>query len=105
MTRGKWVDEVVKPWKKGDITQKMFPGGIDGWKDYSEHDPVQQCPDFEAGYTYRIKPRTVKWVIELPESDKDISSFFDLVGDRLAHTGYNIEYVNAIRNAKLLGGI
>jgi len=74
MKRDKWIDEILKPWKPGDVLQYRY-GDDKDWQDCGDYreDPVSRDPDL-SGCEYRIKPKpqTVRLVIEcLDQSSAD----------------------------------
>ena len=102
MTRDKWIDEVLKPWKKGTVVQKR-----DLYKSESPWEDIYPICDDLLGFRpllgnteYRIEPRTVTWTFEIPE--KENFSEGHLLG--IANSLENMWplFSHAIRNAKPL---
>jgi len=94
MTRDEWLAEVVRPWRAGDIVQ--FRHDDASWSDcFIDRDPMGIVP--VSGGEYRIKPRTVKWVVELPTL-----ALFDFKSLAKSMVHCSAEFIYAIRQAKPL---
>jgi len=85
MTRIEWINEILLPWKPGDIVQFM-PEHVGKWGDCNapgaDFDPMSGfTPDLAHG-KFRIKPKLVKFVVVFNE-DTD----FPFISAALATSG------------------
>jgi len=107
MTRYRWVDEVVKPWKQGDELQVR---GKDcqklKWCDIDCTDPIFFAVMLRE-YDYRIKPRVVKYVVEYAENIsphlfEEVAKAMESVVLGREELNFSKDFIEAIRNAKPL---
>ena len=111
MTREELIAEVYLKWKPGDVLEYRWHSDhmlyADGkwFVEPNIDDPINHKTDLSCR-NYRIKPRTVKYVIEVSENCKADS--FNVLAGQLAgsHGGvtWSDDFIEAIRNAKPLAG-
>ena len=108
MTRDELIDQVIRPYKEGDIIQYRDTNMPYGWDDKKcgPEDPLDM--KFSLSHCeYRIKPRTITWTMDLP-AEIGPSFFADLAQQvwRCDPSGlsklYPSDTLDAIRNAKPL---
>jgi len=108
MTRLEWINEILLLWKPGNIVQFM-PEHVGKWGDCNapgaDFDPMSGfTPDLAHG-KFRIKPRTVKYIVEIPE-DSESFYFSNLVlymENKRRECSYEDQnFIDPIRNAKKL---
>lgn len=101
MTRDEWVDDVIRHWKSGDMLQVRGKGVGLGWCDIECDDPILFKPMLQ-NYEYRIKPRMVRWAVELVDNQDD--TIFHHIARAMKHgeAQFAHDEIEAIRNAKPL---
>jgi len=106
MTETEWIDEVLRPWKKGDVLEyqwdrehMLYAEGkwhVEIILDHPvHHNPSLHCRD------YRIKPRVTRWVIEC-ESEVSPDTFKRVAQDLDDTDEWTACFIDAFRNAKLM---
>ena len=103
MTREELLDQVIRPWKEGVALEFRTAGLKEGvknpWRDAGfSGDPIS-CPLDLERYEYRLKPRMVRYVIEVNEASL-IYGFNAVANDIRNNTAIHRDIVEAIRNAK-----
>jgi len=103
ITKKKWVDDwisnVLIPWEKGDILQ-IWVDCENRWATSAHSEELKERSDLlgmrpDIQQRYRIKPRTVKWVFEMPENANN----FEPAANQLERMGLG-NFAMALRNAK-----
>jgi len=102
MTRNDWIENVLKPWKEGEIVQYKKIGTDDEWSEYGispNPDPLYASRFDLSYYEYRLKPHTVKYVFEFPEPEVKQGQFENMAR-ALEYQAIYSGFADAIRNAK-----
>jgi len=99
MTREEWINEILIPWKPGDVLA-FWSRLHQRWKDIDMRgviDPVHY--DWCGDDKFRIKPRMEKWIIEIPEEWSQGSVGWGELAD-LMKGHFHRDMTNAVRNAR-----
>jgi len=101
MTREEWINEILIPWKPGDVLEE-YNRHTEKWSvvancQYPGFDPMNATPQLNNDVIYRIRPRLEQWVIEIPAGG---SSAFLRTTAHLVGNQVGLEDIGkAIRNA------
>jgi len=100
MTREEWINEILIPWKPGDVLQ--FLGRVhQEWQDVDMRyvtDPAHYM--WCESDTYRIKPKMIQWIIETP-TNVNQATFYNLA-QNTAVGRFGSDFLRAIMDARRL---
>ena len=106
MTREELLDQVHNKWMPGDNIQSRpkncRSGQASPWSNHSGGvDPIDVAFNLNL-QEYRIEPRFVEFVIKLPSPVNNLvfEKVFEKASERLGELGFNMDFVNALKNAK-----